>query len=288
MYNYLPHPSNMRTTDHVLSMRIREGAAGYGVYMMLLELLRDAEGRTLVLNPAHLAYAINEPDVDLVERVATSYGLFDISKDKMLRSAWLDKMMAEYDAKRQAAVEAGKRGAAKRYGRASSPTAPRTEPTADPSAPVKDTPAIGGGMGSLKAPHANNTYNIDSTDNTNQSSKSRLLDLSWDRWSGEELYLIARQRGTMFSPLDREEAAIRAAAELIKPEPEYNPDVAVQIADAMGLSHEQYEVISSILEGGRIGTPRMREALRILNEWQSRTFRARYPFDHLAVKLLEL
>ena len=69
MYNYLPWPSNMRTADQVLSMRIQEGSAGYGVYVMLLELLRDAENRRLVFNPRHLAFAMNEPDVELGQRV---------------------------------------------------------------------------------------------------------------------------------------------------------------------------------------------------------------------------
>ena len=100
--------------------------------------------------------------------------------------------------------------------------------------------------------------------------------------------MIARQKGTPFSPLDREEATIRAAAELIKAEPEFNPDVPVQLADAMHLTHEQYEVVLAALDGGRIGTPRMREALRILNDWNSKAFRAVHPFEHLICKLSEI
>ena len=83
MYNYLPWPSNMRTADHVLAMRIQEGAAGYGIYVMLLELLRDSETRSLVMNPKNLAFAINEPDVSLVERVITQYGLFEVNVERI-------------------------------------------------------------------------------------------------------------------------------------------------------------------------------------------------------------
>lgn len=266
----------MRTSDHVLSMRIQEGAAGYGVYMMLLELLRDAEGRAVVYNPQHLAFAINEPDASLVERIATKYGLFTIDKAKCMRSPWLDAQMAEYDAKKAAAVEAGRRGAAKRYGK-------------KPEAAPENGNPMGGAMGSLKVPNSNkpNPNIINSTEINPTTSKSRLLGLSWGKWSGEELFLIARQRGTIFSPLDREEAAIRASQEAMKPEPEFNHDLPVQLADAMGLTHEQYEVVADIIGHSKIGTPRLREAVRILNAWTDKSFRAKYPFEHLICSLLD-
>ncbi|MBQ3187038.1 MAG: DUF4373 domain-containing protein [Alistipes sp.] len=276
MYNYLPHPSNMRTSSHVLRMRIREGAAGYGVYMMLLETLRDADGRRVFNFPEGLAFAINEPDVDLVKRVIEEYGLFNLDKEGFITSPWLDAQMAEYDAKKAAAAEAGRRGAAKRYGK-------KTE-----AAPENGDP-IGGAMGSLKEAHSNkpNPNIINSTEINPTTSKSRLLGLTWGKWSGEELFLIARQRGTIFSPLDREEAAIRATSEAMKPEPEYNHDLPVQLADAMGLTHEQYEVVADIIGHSKIGTPRLREAVRILNAWTDKSFRAKYPFEHLICSLLD-
>ena len=106
MYNYLPWPSNMRTADQVLSMRIQEGSAGYGVYVMLLELLRDADNRRLVFNPRHLAFAMNEPDVELVQRVVQAMATEQIpngnitqlnttnttnpTKSKLLGMTWRD------------------------------------------------------------------------------------------------------------------------------------------------------------------------------------------------------
>lgn len=276
MYNYLPHPSNMRTSSHVLRMRIREGAAGYGVYMMLLETLRDAEGRRVFNFPEGLAFAINEPDIDLVKRVINEYGLFNEDKEGFITSPWLDAQMAEYDAKKAAAAEAGRRGAAKRYGK-------------KPEESPENGNPMGGAMGSLKVPNSNkpNPNIINSTEINPTTSKSRLLGLSWGKWSGEELFLIARQRGTIFSPLDREEAAIRASSEAMKPEPEYNHDLPVQLADAMGLTHEQYEVVADIIGHSKIGTPRLREAVRILNAWTDKSFRAKYPFEYLICSLLD-
>lgn len=266
----------MRTSSHVLRMRIQEGAAGYGVYMMLLETLRDAEGRRVFNFPEGLAFAINEKDIDLVKRVIENYGLFNEDKDGYITSPWLDAQMAEYDAKKAAAAEAGRRGAAKRYGK-------------KPEAAPENSEQAGEAIGTPKAPNSNkpNPNSINQTEINPTNSKSRLLGLTWGKWSGEELFLIARQRGTIFSPLDREEAAIRAAKELTKPEQEYNHDLPVQLADAMGLTHEQYEVVADIIGHSKIGTPRLREAVRILNAWTDKSFRAKYPFEHLICSLLD-
>lgn len=257
-------------------MRMKEGAAGYGIYMMLLEALRDADGRRVFNFPEGLAYALNEKDVDLVRRVIEDYGLFNEDKDGYINSPWLDAQMAEYDAKKAAAAEAGRRGAAKRYGK-------------KPEAAPENGDPMGGAMGSLKVPNSNkpNPNIINSTEINPTNSKSRLLSLTWGKWSGEELFLIARQKGTIFSPLDREEAAIRAAQELTKPEPEYNHDVAVELTDAMHFTHEQYEVVADIMAHTKIGTPRMKEAMRILYAWKDRSFRAKYPFEHLICSLLD-
>lgn len=260
----------------MLRMRIQEGAAGYGIYMMLLETLRDAEKRRVFNFPEGLAFAINEKDIDLVKRVIENYGLFNEDKEGYITSPWLDAQMAEYDAKKAAAAEAGRRGAAKRYGKK-----PETAP--------ENSDQAGETIGTPKAPNSNkpNSNSINQTEINPTSSKSRLLGLTWGKWSGEELFLIARQRGTIFSPLDREEAAIRAAKELTKPEQEYNHDLPVQLADAMGLTHEQYEVVADIIGHSKIGTPRLREAVRILNAWTDKSFRAKYPFEHLICSLLD-
>lgn len=276
MYNYLPHPSNMRTSDHVLSMRIQEGAAGYGIYMMLLELLRDAEGRSVVFNPAHLAFAINEQDAALVERICKNYGLFTIEKDGVMRSPWLDAQMAEYDAKKQAAIEAGRRGAAKRYAKQAAEQAENGDP-------------IGGGKGSLKAPLTNKLNpNITLQDKPNQpESKSKLMDLHVGKWSGEELFLIARQKGTPISDLDRQEVESRVKEYERQNRYDYNPEFVLRLSDTMGLSHEQYIVLTVLLDGGKVGTPAMTTAVRIYNEWTRKEFRAKFPFEHLVCKLSE-
>lgn len=115
MYNYIPHPSNCRVSSAVLSLRIEEGASGYGIYWMVLELLRDAPGFKYSSSPKAIAFAINEHDSALVERVIRNYGLFDFDDDGLLMSPWLLEAMGAYSDKKQKLQEAGRRGAAKRW-----------------------------------------------------------------------------------------------------------------------------------------------------------------------------
>lgn len=96
-------------------MRIEEGAAGYGVYWMVLELLRDAPGFKFSRNPKAIAFAINEHDVELVSRVIGNFGLFDFDDDGLLWSPWLLDAMEAYNDKKTKLQEAGRRGAAKRW-----------------------------------------------------------------------------------------------------------------------------------------------------------------------------
>lgn len=116
MYNYIPHPSNSRMASKVLSLRIEEGAAGYGIYWMLLELLRDAPSYKISANPKALSFAINEADSATVERVVRNYGLFDFDSEGLMFSPWLCEAMGEYDDRKAKLREAGKRGAAHRWG----------------------------------------------------------------------------------------------------------------------------------------------------------------------------
>lgn len=115
MLNYIPHPSNARLAGGLLRLRIDEGAAGYGVYWMLLELLRDAPDYKLTADPRALAFAINEPDTTLVERIINNLALFDRDTEGNLFSPWLNEQLSAYDDKKRKLQEAGRRGAARRY-----------------------------------------------------------------------------------------------------------------------------------------------------------------------------
>lgn len=115
MYNYIPHPSNYRHASGIVALRIEEGAAGYGIYWMIIELLRDAPSFKFSGNPRAIAFAINEANIELVSRVIGNYGLFDFDDDGLLLSPWLLDAMGAYADRKTKLQEAGRRGAAKRW-----------------------------------------------------------------------------------------------------------------------------------------------------------------------------
>lgn len=99
----------------ITSLLIEEGHAAYGVYWMVLELLRDCPNYRTNPDPKKLAWSIHASDLALVGRVINNYGLFDLDDDGLLYSPWLVSQMEAYDTKKRKLQEAGRRGAAKRF-----------------------------------------------------------------------------------------------------------------------------------------------------------------------------
>lgn len=274
MYNYLPWPSNMRTADQVLSMRIQEGSAGYGVYVMLLELLRDAENRQLVCNPKHLAFAINEPDVSLVERIVQDYGLFNLLEDGKFCSPFLEAQMKEYDAKKAAAVAAGKRGAARRYGKVASESA------------GEEKDAAGDPMATLKAPDNNITQYNDT--NEIKSTKSRLLGMKWRDMTGEDLFSLARKREPLVDEMSRMVIDDQQKNYNAKyGEGKYNFRVLLEVCDFFNLGVGMFKFLSDYTSYGRTSSSGMERLCRLVAECKKTKFMPKYPAEYVLVKLLE-
>lgn len=115
MYNYFPHPSNLRQSSGCVSLLIEEGYAGYGIYLSILEILRDAPNYRYSPDPKVWRYLLHGDNTDQVERVLKNYGLFDIDDDGLLFSPWLLEQLGNYSEKKAKLQEAGRRGAAKRW-----------------------------------------------------------------------------------------------------------------------------------------------------------------------------
>lgn len=274
MYNYLPWPSNMRTADQVLSMRIQEGSAGYGVYVMLLELLRDAENRQLVFNPKHLAFAMNEPNIELVQRVVQDYALFTVHDDGKFSSPWLEQQMHEYDEKKRAAVEAGRRGAARRYGRQV------PESGEDVSNPM------GGAMATQSATDSNITqYN---EPNKTNPTKSKLLGMSWRGWDGERLFNLARKKEPEIDEMSRKVVQDRQRElEAKNGRDVYNLGAIIDVCDYFHVGVGMFAFLAQYTTFGRIGSPELVRLLELRKECQRTKFVPKYPAEYLLVKLLE-
>lgn len=274
MYNYLPWPSNMRTADHVLGMRIQEGAAGYGIYVMLLELLRDSESRSLVFNPRNLAFAINEPDTNIVERVIKDYGLFVMEKDGTFTSTWLEEQMAEYDAKKAAAVAAGKKGAAKRYGKP------------DIDAGENDSNSIGTLCPPPSVPHSNITKYNDT--NEIKPTKSKLLGLQWMDMSGKDLFDLARTDTNHVDDITRQWAeGKQKELDEQRGRNKHNLGAIMDVCDHWHLGGGMFAWLLKYTNYAQVGSHQIRSVLEMDARMKKEGFTPKYPAEYFLIKLIE-
>ena len=80
MTNYFPHDSNARADEKLINLRIRHKAAGYGVYWMLLEIMRDKKDFMLRKDYNAIAFDLRE-DASLIKAVVEDFGLFVFTDD---------------------------------------------------------------------------------------------------------------------------------------------------------------------------------------------------------------
>lgn len=262
--------------DNVLAMRISEGAAGYGVYMMILELLRDAENHQLKNNPAHIAFAINEPDKDMVGRVINDYALFEVSDSGTFASSWLQSAMDAYNAVKNAAVEAGKRGAAKRWGKNQPSQEPRQ--TAENVTIDPNSPHMGGGNSNQSDPNTNIPI-IGNKQDKSTTSKSKLLGLSWGKYSGEDLFSLCRTDSPMV-----DDAAIDKM-ELLG-DSHHNLWGLARCCQGMGVSQAVMAFIAEWTENGLVGGKNMMRLIKLCKYLEKGDFKPKYPNDYVLTRLL--
>lgn len=226
------------------------------------------------MNPKNLAFAINEPDIALVERVITQYGLFEVAPDGAFRSPWLQQQLEEYDAKKEAAREAGRRGAARRYGK---------EPSA---AGDNDRVAIGTLCPPPSAPYSNITqYN-----NTNEikSTKSKLANLEFEGYSGDDLFSLAR---TIQPPLDevtrRWAEGKQKELDAQRGRNKHNLDAILEVCDHYKFGDGMFTFLLKYTNLGQVGHPGLVKLLAIYTANKKEKFEPKYPTEYMLVKLLE-
>lgn len=112
--NFFPHDSNARNDEKIIRLRMKHGAAGYGVYFMLLERLRDEADYSIASDYDMLAFDLHvEPA--LVKSVVEDFDLFqfDISS-KFFSDSFMERMQS-MDERSKKLSEAGKKGSHKRW-----------------------------------------------------------------------------------------------------------------------------------------------------------------------------
>lgn len=241
---------------------------------MLLELLRDAENRRLVFNPRHLAFAMNEPDVELVQRVVQDYALFTMDDDGKFSSPWLEQQMNEYDAKKAAAVAAGKRGAARRYGR------PEPTEAADDRVPMAPP------MAAQSVPDSNITQH--NKPNEINPTKSKLLGMTWKDWDGKRLFELARKKEPVIDEMSRKVVENRQRElEAKSGQDVHNLGAIIDVCDFFRVGVGMFAFLAQFTNFGRIGSPELVRLLELRKECQRTQFVPKYPAEYILVKLLE-
>lgn len=113
---FYKHDSNSRNSAKILRVRSKFHAAGYGVYHMLLERLRDEESHISDADYDMLAMDIQESP-EMIRAVVEDFGLFQLSEDG--KKFWSDEFLRRLgpsDELRSKRSEAGRKGAQQRWG----------------------------------------------------------------------------------------------------------------------------------------------------------------------------
>lgn len=242
-------------------MMAKEGAHGYGVFMLLLQLARDNETRWITSDVEQLAYAIRETDTELVGRVLQNYDLFQPTQGGDLYSPVLESLMGEYDAKKTAAREAGKRGAAIRYAKATA-----EQPHSDPIA----TPQPGHG----------NTILPNKTEGNTTQSRSKLLGEEFQGMAGADLVSFCRSEGKIIS-----DELIKGYRNMAKPG--FTPYFLAETCAWWGVNAKIFAAVLKWCNYAKCGDPRYAFLLKLQKDAEKAEFRPKYPAEYLISKCIE-
>lgn len=113
--NYFSHDSNARNSERLIRLRMKHKAAGYGVFFMILERLREEPGYMSVKDYNMIAFDLRE-DASLIKSVVEDFGLFVFTDDgKYFYSESLRRRMELKDEKSRKRSDAGRKGMANRW-----------------------------------------------------------------------------------------------------------------------------------------------------------------------------
>ncbi len=96
---YFKHYIDMASDECIAELKMEMGAEGYGIYMMLLELLSSREGYCLKRDYAKIAFMIQCPGTENnIKQVVENYELFEFGAETF-HSHYMTEAMEEYDEK---------------------------------------------------------------------------------------------------------------------------------------------------------------------------------------------
>ena len=113
--NYFSHDSSARNDEKLVRLRMKQGAAGYGVYFMILERLREEADYMSAKDYNMIAFDLRV-DAAIVKSVVEDFGLFTFTDDgKCFYSESFTRRMDIKDTLRHQRSEGGKIGMKNRW-----------------------------------------------------------------------------------------------------------------------------------------------------------------------------
>lgn len=282
MLYYFPHPTNLRINKDVIRMRRQEGAAGYGVYVMILELMRDSEGQRVYDDAESIAFALHEDDVSLISRICHDYSLFMLTDGSYIESPFLAMCQQQADERAAKAREWGRKGAAARYNGTDKSQA---IPSPAPGSAAQDLPPtpshgdkpytlpMGGGMDS-PCINQNEQPKGKEKESNQQPTKSKLKDLEWLGISGEYWLDLCRASSKMTAQ-DIERLLS------LPPVPGHNQILLVDWIRKYGISKALFARLGDVTESWRVGSPSFQALHAALKHARDTQYTPAHPSEYL-------
>lgn len=250
--------------DAVLKMRMSEGSAGYGIYIMLLELLRDSDGLKTAYDPAVLAWALHESDQEKLRNVCEKYGLFEISDQHEISCPWLTEIMLEHTERRQKLAEAGKKSAELRKQRANHVATTLNE--------------MGGGTyNKADSTSQQTTINNKKSEETTQDHSSADLVAEGRVFSEESIKAIGRVQG---DPLWISEEQLERMSD-----EKHDLNAVAVVAKKYLMNTTQFSALKVATNGALVGSAELVALLHAYDHCVKTRFTPKYPYEYFIRKI---
>lgn len=250
--------------DAVLKMRMTEGSSGYGIYIMLLELLRDSDDLKTAYDPAVIAWALHESDVDRLRRVCEEYNLFEISDEREISCPWLTDIMAEHVERKAKLAEAGRKSAELRKQRANHAETTLNE--------------MGGGSSNQVNTSAQQTT-IDKKKTEENTQKNSFLDLVVEErvFSEESIKAIGRSGG---QPFIVSEETLKEMSDK-----QHDLNTVGMVARKYKMNAVQFSALKVATNGALIGSPELMALISAYDNCVKTKFYPKYPYEYFISKI---
>lgn len=252
-----------------------EHAAGYGIYIMILEQMREAKDYRISANPARVAFAINEPDVELVKRVINDYNLFEINNDNTMTSRWLIETMSSYEEKKSKRQEAAAAAAAARWHKTNNDNTTQCDSNANAQQQqCEKMPNIYINKDNI----SNNQYTVYNANAANGLICDEFFFVGIKKELWDEIEAICKDNGKKYEDKHKTEY-------IYNKKEEHNTNLCADIAKRYNLTVIQYRLLVSLTDNGMIGHPATIAILKSCRDIENGNIQPKYMMNYLISKI---